>query len=100
MIASDTLLYPTTAVANIFPNPTDPSAPAPFTDYQSVTGMNHRFIRGMSLRADFRYSPQTKFGLSFLFNAGSEPFYDRTRVNTWTSTTSAAAITSAGVMLA
>lgn len=95
VIASDTLLYPTTAVANIFPNPTDPSAPAPFTDYQSVTGMNHRFIRGMSLRADFRYSPQTKFGLSFLFNAGSEPFYDRTRVNTWTSTTSAAAITSA-----
>ncbi len=97
VIATDTLLYPTTAVAGLYPNPTDPSAPAPFTDYQSVTGINHRFIRGVSLRADYRHSPQTKFGFSFIFNSGSEPFYDRTRVNTWTSTANVAAITNAVV---
>jgi iron complex outermembrane receptor protein len=97
VIATDTLLYPTIAAPTIFPNPLDPSAPAPFTDYQNVTGLNHRFIKGVSLRADYRHSPQTKFGFSFIFNSGSEPFYDRTRVNTWTSTTSAAAITNAVV---
>jgi TonB-dependent receptor len=94
VIATDTLLYPTTAVPNLFPDPLGPVAP--FTDYQNVTGLNHRFIRGFSLRADYRYSPQSKFGFSFIFNAGSEPFYDRTRVNTWTSTASIAA-TTAGV---
>ncbi len=95
MIATDTLLYPTVASPTVFPVTTDPVAP--FTDYQNITGLNHRFIKGMSLRADYRHSPQTKFGFSFIFNSGSEPFYDRTRVNTWTSTTSAAAITNAVV---
>ncbi len=93
VIASDTLLYPTTPVAGLFPDRL--AEVAPFTDYQNNTGLNHRFIKGLSLRADYRHSPQTKFGFSFIFNAGSEPFYDRTRVNTWTSTANATAMTNA-----
>lgn len=76
MIATDILLYQSTV---------DPVAF--FNDYQSITGLNHRFIKGISLRADYRLSPRTKFAFSVLYNGGSEPYYDRTRVNPWSAAT-------------
>jgi len=88
MIATDILLYQST---------TDPVAF--FNDYQNITGLNHRFIKGISLRADYRLSPRSKFAFSVLYNGGSEPYYDRTRVNPWSAST-VATVTSPGELSA
>jgi iron complex outermembrane recepter protein len=52
-----------------------------FHDYEKDSGLNHRFIHAFSARADYRWSDSTQISLRFLYNAGYEPFYDRTRVN-------------------
>jgi len=52
-----------------------------FHDYDKRTGLNHRIIQAFSARADYRLSDTTQVSLRFLYNAGNEPFYDRTRVN-------------------
>ena len=52
-----------------------------FHDYDKRTGLNHRIIHAFSARADYRLSDSTQVSLRFLYNAGNEPFYDRTRVN-------------------
>ncbi|MBA4138166.1 MAG: hypothetical protein C0518_12690 [Opitutus sp.] len=52
-----------------------------FHDYDKRTGINHRVIHGLSARADYRISDNTTASLSFIYNAGYEPFYDRVRVN-------------------
>lgn len=52
-----------------------------FHDYDKRSGLNHRFIYGFSARADYRVTDRTTASLSFIFNAGNEPFYERVRVN-------------------
>lgn len=52
-----------------------------FHDFDKRSGLNHRVIHGFSVRADYRFSPATTVSLRFLYNAGYEPFYHRTRVN-------------------
>jgi TonB-dependent receptor len=52
-----------------------------FHDYDKRSGLNHRIIHGLSARADYRISDSTTASLSFIYNAGYEPFYDRVRVN-------------------
>lgn len=58
-----------------------------FQDYDKRSGLNHRIIHGLSARADYRFSDHTKVSLSFIYNAGYEPFYDRVRVNPFASRT-------------
>jgi TonB-dependent receptor len=72
--ARDILLYESTT------NPV-----AFFNDYQNISGLNHRIVYGINARADYRWSPQSKFTLSLLFNAGAEPFDVTTRFNAWTN---------------
>lgn len=52
-----------------------------FHDYDKRSGLNHRIIHGLSARADYRVSDSTTASLSFIYNAGYEPYYDRVRVN-------------------
>jgi|CXWL01.1.fsa_nt_gi TonB-dependent receptor len=57
------------------------NAVANFRDYDKRSGINSRFISAFSARADYRWTDRTTVSLRFLFNAGSEPHYLRTRVN-------------------
>ncbi len=70
MIAQDNLFYQSTTDPVAFNN-----------DYTTTTGLNHRFIMGLSARVDYRLSPRTKFSARFLYNGGKEPYYDRTRID-------------------
>ena len=55
-------------------------------DYQRSSGINDRFISAFSGRIDYRLSPATKISLRFLYNAGSEPFFQYTHINPFGST--------------
>lgn len=70
----DTLLYEATT------NPV-----AQLRDYTRTSGSNLRFISAASVRADYRWSQATRVSLRFLYNAGSEPFFNYTAVNPWAS---------------
>ncbi len=70
----DILLYEPTA------NPA-----AQLRDYTRMSGLNDRFISAISARADYKWSNATRVSLRFLYNAGSEPFFDYTAVNPWLS---------------
>ncbi len=50
-------------------------------DYQRSSGLNDRFISAFSGRVDYKVSDSTKVSLRFLYNAGSEPFFQYTHVN-------------------
>src|SRR5688572_2919062 len=54
-------------------------------DYSRWSGFNDRFITAFSARADYRISPSTLVSLRFLYNAGSEPFFNYTQMNPWIS---------------
>lgn len=69
-IATDNLFYQST---------TDPVAF--FNDYTTTSGLNHRFITGISARVDYRHSPRSLFSARFIFNDGKEPYYDRVRID-------------------
>jgi iron complex outermembrane receptor protein len=75
---------------------TDPAVIPAFNDYTTQAGINTRFITGLSLRADYRWSPRSTFSLRLLYNAGSEPYYDRVKIdplgNTTVGTTGTASI--------
>ncbi len=58
-----------------------PNAIANFRDYDKRSGLNSRVISAFSARADYLWTDRTKVSLRFLYNAGSEPHYLRTRVN-------------------
>lgn len=87
MIVYDSFFYQAT---------TDPAVTPAFNDYTTQAGQNTRFITGMNIRADYRLSPRTTFSLRFLYNAGSEPYYDRVKIdplgNTTVGTTGTASI--------
>ncbi len=50
-------------------------------DYQRSSGLNDRFISAFSARVDYKVSASTKVSLRFLYNAGSEPFFQYSHVN-------------------
>jgi TonB-dependent receptor len=70
MITQDNFFYQSTTEPVAF-----------FNDYTTYTGLNHRFITGISARVDYRLSPRTTFSARFLYNGGKEPYYDRTRID-------------------
>jgi iron complex outermembrane recepter protein len=70
MIVQDNLFYQSTTDEIAF-----------FNDYTTTSGLNHRFISGISARVDYRLSPRTMFSARFLYNGGNEPYYDRTRID-------------------
>ncbi len=55
-------------------------------DYQRSSGLNDRFISAFSARVDYRMSASTKVSLRFLYNAGSEPFFQYSHINPFGST--------------
>ncbi len=50
-------------------------------DYQRSSGLNDRFISAFNARIDYKVSDSTKVSLRFLYNAGSEPFFQYSHVN-------------------
>ena len=61
-----------------------------FQDYQRSSGLNDRFVSAISGRVDYKVSPATKVSLRFLYNAGSEPFFQYTHINPFGSANLAA----------
>lgn len=57
-----------------------------FRDYDKRSGVNHRFIDGVNIRADYRLADHTTVSASFIFNAGDEPFFHYTFVNPFFNT--------------
>ncbi len=70
----DILLYEATT------NPT-----AQFRDYTRKSGLNDRFLTAFGARADYKWSNSTRVSLRFLYNGGSEPYFNYTDVNPWAS---------------
>jgi iron complex outermembrane receptor protein len=68
-----------------YPSVVDNSA-AFFRDYDKRSGSNHRFITGLSLRADYRLAKHTTVSGRFLYNGGSEPFFHYSFINPFFST--------------
>ena len=58
---------------------------AALRDYDRRDGTNHRFITGISLRADYRLAKHTTVSARFLYNAGSEPFFNWNFINPFVS---------------
>jgi TonB-dependent receptor len=53
------------------------SSPAYISDFQTFSGTNNRHLLAVNLKTDYKYSENSKYSLSFLFNRGSEPSFDR-----------------------
>ena len=52
-----------------------------FRDYDKRSGINYRYIAGFSGRVDYQFSKSTRVSLRYLYNAGSEPYFQYTFVN-------------------
>ena len=58
---------------------------AQLRDYTRKSGLNDRFLTAFGARADYKWSESTRISLRFLYNGGSEPFFNYTDVNPWAS---------------
>jgi TonB-dependent receptor len=54
-------------------------------DFDRRSGLNDRFITGLSARADYQVSKSTRVSFRYQYNAGSEPFFHYTFVNPFIS---------------
>ena len=54
---------------------------AALSDYDRRDGTNHRFLSAVSLRADYKLNRSTTVSARFLYNSGSEPFFNWNFVN-------------------
>lgn len=54
-------------------------------DYTRKSGLNDRFLKAFGARADYQWSESTRISLRFLYNGGSEPYFNYTDVNPWAS---------------
>lgn len=54
-------------------------------DYTRKSGLNDRFLTAFGARADYKWSNATRVSLRFLYNGGSEPYFNYTDVNPWAS---------------
>lgn len=68
----------------LYENTTNPNAQ--LRDYTKQSGLNDRFLSAFSGRVDYKLSRSTQVSLRFLYNAGSEPFFNYTAVNPFAST--------------
>jgi TonB-dependent receptor len=68
------------------PNLAIPSGPVYLRDYDKRSGVNHRFISGFSVRADYRPWDHTTITANFLYNTGDEPYFHYTFVNPFFNT--------------
>ncbi len=68
----------------LYENTTNPLAQ--IRDYSRWSGLNDRFLTGITARADYRWSPHTTVSLRYIYNAGSEPFFNYTQVNPFINT--------------
>src|SRR5687767_13928967 len=57
------------------------NSPAQLRDYTRKSGLNDRFLTAFSARADYKVSESTRVSLRFLYNGGSEPYFNYTDVN-------------------
>jgi iron complex outermembrane recepter protein len=76
---------------------------AALRDYDRRDGTNHRFITALSLRADYKLGRTTTVSARFLYNAGSEPFFNWNFVNPFFSgsqTYPALSVTNTGLLSA
>ncbi len=58
---------------------------AQLRDYTRKSGLNDRFLTAFGARADYKWSSATRVSLRFLYNGGSEPYFNYTDVNPWAS---------------
>lgn len=58
---------------------------AQLRDYTRKSGLNDRFLTAFGARADYKWSESTRVSLRFIYNGGSEPFFNYTDVNPWAS---------------
>ncbi len=68
----------------LYENTTNPLAQ--IRDYSRWSGLNDRFLSAVTARVDYRVSASTTASLRFIYNAGSEPFFNYTQVNPFVST--------------
>ncbi len=54
-------------------------------DYTRKSGLNDRFLTAFGARADYKWSNATRVSLRFIYNGGSEPFFNYTDVNPFAS---------------
>lgn len=46
-------------------------------NFQTSSGTNNRHTSAITIKTDYKYSPNSKYSFSFLFNRGTEPAFDR-----------------------
>jgi len=68
------------------PSLATPSNPVYLRDFDKRSGVNHRFISGFSVRADYRPWEHTTVSARFLYNTSDEPYFHYTFVNPFFST--------------
>ena len=66
-----------------------------FNSYATTSGTNNRHTSAITVKADYKYSPSSKYSVSFLFNRGTEPSFDR-NIITASSNDTIAALNAAG----
>jgi len=54
-------------------------------DYTRKSGLNDRFLTAFGARADYKWSNATRVSLRFIYNGGSEPYFNYTDVNPFAS---------------
>lgn len=63
------------------------AAAAYIRDFQTFSGTNNRHLLAVNLKADYKYSPTTKYSVSFIFNRGTEPAFERNVIQASTAAT-------------
>ncbi len=53
------------------------TSPAYVRDFQTSSGTNNRHQLAVTLKADYKYSPLSKYTFSLIFNRSAEPSFDR-----------------------
>lgn len=66
-----------------YENTTNPTAY--LRDYDRRSGLNDRYIKAFSARADYKWSRTTTVSFRFIYNAGDEPVFHYTFVNPFLS---------------
>lgn len=61
-----------------------------FNSYATTSGTNNRHTSAVTLKTDYKYSPNSKYSVSFLFNRGTEPSFDRNVIQAGSNDTIAA----------
>lgn len=63
------------------------NSPAYLRDFQTSSGLNNRHLTAVNVKADYKFSDASKYSLSFIFNRGTEPSFDRNIIQASTAST-------------